>query len=649
MNQETFLDVFFGPGNDSWPGRDPGAGAAEFLAGFMADFAVKGSSIPYILPRNEPGKATKHIYVIPRDVRHANAVREWLNAFVVPSHAALADRPEPLRGGDPIDDAVAAFVGHRRVFVLEHSQATSRELWRALKRMHRVITHRPVTHWTETLPVGRLLAEFELAMAAGDHRSSAELLNRLEGAGLGGMNIAYLTVKRLARMGRHSELLRLPLLRDVVATRPPLPVREAILDALHSTLVAAPLAEGNLDRALEVLERDASVAPGLADGPLTDFGVEALTVLALTSAGSGNVVLWQRLQADESAWQRLVGAKLGVVEYLESLHPTFRPHTAEPKELTAEERKAETPTAPGSWTELVEEIAAGRDVRPAMAEEAWRSWEPAVASDNALAELLNRLDDDSAERAWELAGAFVEADGFGQPASLTARAFLTNALTYSRFRFSDMAGIVALLEISLRDGLAAGEYRQLLADLGDESASWVSVNNASIVLDICDAIARAPSPDQEARRRIAERLLAPMASQRTRLEADQLALARIIDGELGLELPWDVKRESGAPGTMPNTARQVLLYSLDDGVLRRAGDALKEAAPALVIQYSNDHVGSPRLKQWVRRADVIIMATRCATHAATGFIRAQARKDTIIREADGSGSASLLRAVASAL
>jgi hypothetical protein len=654
VNHETFLDIFFGTGNQSWPGRDPASKTAAFLAELLTAFTSDTPGLPYILPRNEPGQQNKYVYVIPRDARQANTVREWLNAFVVPSYATFADRIEPLRPGDPIDDAVAAFAGHRRVLVLEHDHKTARDLWIVLKRMHRAIKNRPAVQWNDIRPVGRLLTDFDVAMAAGDHRTAAELLTRLEGVGLGAMNITYLTVKRLARMGRHSELLRLPQLRDVVATRPPVPVREAILDALHSTLAARPIADGDLTAARTALARQAALAPGLADGPLTDLSAEALTVLALTAAETGDVHLWRRLRADEVAWTRLAGTRAGVAEYVESSRAAFQPQDvpdpapALVQPLKAEETPAPVPT-PSSWPELVEAIAEGRDMRPVLAEEKWRSWEPAAASDKVLADLLNGLDNDSAERAWDIVGAFVEADGFRQPASRTARAFLINALTYSRFHFSDMAGIVALLEIALRGGLAAGEYSLLLGDIAAESARWVSVNNAAIVLDMCDAVARAASPDPEARKRIADILLAPLADQRSRLEPDQLALARIIDDELRLGLPWDVEKPPQAASAVAGIPRKVLLYSLDEGVLRRAVTALHSIAPALTVKTSSDHVGSPRLKQWVKGADIVVMATRCATHAATGFIRAEAGENTVIREADGAGSASLLRAVSEAL
>ncbi|WP_229072214.1 protein DpdD [Actinoplanes sp. DH11] len=652
VNRDAFLDVFFGTGNESWPGRSPqNTKAVSFLDEFLDLSAGPGSAVPHVLPRTVRSQTAKYVYVIPQDVRQANTVREWLNAFVVPSYATFVARPEALRAGDPIDDAVAAFAGHRRVFVLEHPAEKGADLWRALRLMVQTIAQRPATEWHDVLPVGRLLAEFELAMAAGDHRSTAALLSRLEGSGLGGMNIAYLTVKRLARLGQHAELLRLPQLLDVIATRPPAPVREAILDALHSTLVAGPLTEAGPDAARLALAEQASLAPRLADGPLNGLGTEALTVLALAAAGTDDAALWQRLRADQIAWARLSEAKL-VAEYVETFRPAFRPQPAEtPKEIVTRAEPVEnvTGTTPAGWVALVEAIAADRDIRLVMAEERWRDWEPAAASDQVLADLLNGLDNDGAERAWQIVGAFVEADGYRRPASRTARAFLANALSYSRFEFSDMAGIVALLEIALRGALSANEYSALLADLSAESARWVSVNHASIVLDMCDVIARASSPVEEARQRITEALLAPLAQKRARLETDQLALARIIDGELGLGLPWDVNREAGDTGSTPVTAREVLLYSLDEGALRRAGEALKQLAPSLNIQFSSDHVGGPRLKQWVRRADVIIMATRCATHAATGFIRAEARAATVIREADGAGSASLLRAASSAL
>jgi hypothetical protein len=486
-------------------------------------------------------------------------------------------------------------------------------------------------------------------MAAGDHHATADLLRTLEGTGVSGMNITYLGIKRLARLGHHAELLRSPSLPDVVNTRPPLPVREAILDAIYSTMIATALADGDLDRAKDAVTEGGQLVPALADGPLTELSAEALSVVAVAAVATNDSALWGRLRSDEEAWRRLTDSPMhaillaGQAEIPEATEPVGDPAAlVEPAELGVAQ--------PESWPDLLAAVARSADVRAVIAEESWRSWPPPATADSCLAERLNGLDDDAAERAWEVVGAFVDSDGYRQPASLTASAFLVNAFTYNRFRSDDLAGVAALLEIALRGGLAADDYRSLLDDLRAECDRWVSLNQATSVLDICDNVARAPCPDQEARLRLMHSLLLPLSLQSGRLEVDQLELARIIDRELRLDLVW-ARPGDGSPDqpTVTHKARDVLLYSLDETVLARVSTALSALSLGLRVRVSSDQVGGPQLKQWVNRADIVVMATRCATHAATGFIRSNARAGAIIREADGSGSASLLRAVSAVL
>ena len=78
-------------------------------------------------------------------------------------------------------------------------------------------------------------------------------------------------------------------------------------------------------------------------------------------------------------------------------------------------------------------------------------------------------------------------------------------------------------------------------------------------------------------------------------------------------------------------ATQVLLYSLDERVLERTKTLLGEIAPNADVRLSHDKVGSQSLKQQARGAEVIVMATRCAKHAATGFIRQHASGTSVVR------------------
>jgi hypothetical protein len=637
MDVNDFLEIFFGPGNLVWPDRDPDSNVGKFLGEYLC-LLTEQSDVPYILPRNDPTTRRRFVYVVPRQSRHAAVVREWLTAFVVPSHAYFIREAYPVRADDPIDLAVQTFVGHAKIYVVEYPAENRSGLWRALARMRDAVRQRPPSTWFAPVPVGRLLAEFDLAMAAGDHSASAELLGRLAATGMTGMNVSYLTVKRLARLGCHGQLLRLPELRSVVAACPPGPVREAILDAMYSTAIAEPLSRSAVADARDALAvRGGELVPALADGPLTGFGVEALTVLAVAASSMDDKNLIARLRQEE-AWAAVTKLVPDLVEAgAENVAPDFNPNSA-------------TPVPPMSWLELVVAVAAGDDIRKIIAEESWKAWPAAADADDKIAKVLSQLDNDGAERAWSIVGSFVDSDRYQRPASLTAREFLANALTHSRFGPGDLAGIVALTEIALRSGLASDSYRSLLDDLNAETNRWVSVDRASIVLDLADLLARAPCPDPEARVRLTGALLRPLNAQQTRLEVDQLELARKLGSELGLELFWGSSNaDSETDNLVDVPACNVLLYSLDEHVLDRTRNTLQELAPRVTITCSNDYVGSRQLKQWARRADVIVMATRCATHAATGFIRANAQRGTVVLEADGSGSASLLRAATASL
>lgn len=93
---------------------------------------------------------------------------------------------------------------------------------------------------------------------------------------------------------------------------------------------------------------------------------------------------------------------------------------------------------------------------------------------------------------------------------------------------------------------------------------------------------------------------------------------------------------------------RVLLYSLDEAVLVRCAEEIKQLAPAVDAAMASDHVGSAQLRQKARSADLVVIATRCAKHAATGFIT-QHTRTKYIHYADGSGSASMLRAAVNGL
>lgn len=644
---DIFIDAFFGPANPVWSDRDPNSAIGRRLAPYLQVLRY-GTGVPIVLPRQNPQTRQWVAYVIPRDARYAGAVSELLQAFVGPTYARFDGLPTNLADEDPIDQAVVRFAGHHLIFVIESPRAVEKRMWDALRLMQQTLAVRPHRSWHAPVPVGRLLAQFEIALASGANSASAAILDQLTATGgLNANNLSQLRIKRLARLGRSSELLRLPDLVDVATTRPPVPVRDAILGAVYATSLAKPLSTGDLETAKARLIEAGTLVPALMEGPLTNLSPEALAVLAMAA--------WI---ADSTPIGEFLRQSPEVLAAVEQLAPGLAAHYREPAGAVDTDglptgdqaESAETPAAPKSWLECITRLAGHDANREIIDQELWRSWAPASDADNDIAAALEQLDDEAAGRAWHLVAAFVDSDQYRRPAAKTAREFLGNALTHDRFSPGDLAGIVALAEIFLRASPDATTYARLLDDLAAEATRWVGPDRATVVLDLADLLASAPCPDEEARLRLAHQLLRPLSDHPKRLDADQLTFAARLSPELGAALTWPQPDDHGTAHRLADVpALDLLLYSLDKRVLDRVRAELRLQAPQVSVTVRHDHVGSRQLKQWTRKADAIVMATRCATHAATGFIRAHCRPDAIVREADGSGSASLLRAATIAI
>lgn len=88
------------------------------------------------------------------------------------------------------------------------------------------------------------------------------------------------------------------------------------------------------------------------------------------------------------------------------------------------------------------------------------------------------------------------------------------------------------------------------------------------------------------------------------------------------------------------------MYSLQESALRRAARVIEELSPGSRVDTFNDHVGgSAALRKASTTADIFIIATGAAKHAATTFIEDHRPKGLQTGYARGKGSASLLEAL----
>ncbi|ADO70531.1 protein DpdD [Stigmatella aurantiaca] len=223
-------------------------------------------------------------------------------------------------------------------------------------------------------------------------------------------------------------------------------------------------------------------------------------------------------------------------------------------------------------------------------------------------------------------------------------------------RVEQLQALCEVTEALIRIGLTAGEYRSALTSLRE---TWMRVAAASLgdwALDTLDMLVNHPAADPEERAQFFHEVTRYLQHHMRRTSREQILLLRDLAKELALHVPspleqrlQDESRENSASGGTLAAAlegRKIALYSLKANVLERVTRVIKQLAPtARVACFSDKAGGSPALKQQAATADIFVIATAAAKHAATEFIGVNRPKGAATLYAAGQGSASMLRAL----
>jgi len=639
QQNERFISAFFASPNAVWPNADPTHDTADYLRQFIA--ALDGrNEIPLILPRKHEDWQTASAYVICWDTAHAGRIRYLLESAVAHNWCHFDGRVARLDSSDPVDSAVLNLVGAGTTFILRPVQSTSTPMFQALSRLVKLLASAPPRQASTPRPIGRMLTDFELALASGLAQTSADLLREIEQVGgISHENTAFLHVRRLGRLGRDKDLLSDPALPTLILAEPPRLVREAVLGAWGRTHLAdCDLESGTLSDAIETLRSTRPDVAMVVDGSLAaSTDLNALSVAALVAIAREDAGLARALSTSGLTLPHAVRARLQLVASGEEL-----PQEALVVRETTIGEPVESP-APNSWAEWFDSIQTSEP--PSISIEMAQAWPPAFLADSDLAERVDELSETATPLLFGGLAAFIETDGFSNPAWRTAAALLRLHLLTGRLTPSDLGAVSALLEIFLRGAPDEAAYVALLEDLQAFGSQWVAVTNPATAVDIADRVACGPVVNQNARAIFVAGTLGPLHSQRHRLSPHMRVMASLATSDVGLGWDWSVDEPELPPAsTIINSRPTILLYSLDTGVLARVSAALAQLVPGSTVHSSSAKVGSAALKHQARNSDLIVVATRCAAHAATGFITDNAGAARICYP-DGSGSGSMMRAV----
>lgn len=176
-------------------------------------------------------------YAVAHSPRQARELREYLLAFVGPSHSDFSGQAAEWNPADPVEAELAASLPHG--FRLTPRGGDTDAVAKLFGRLRQMLRERPARQRSDPPPLGKLLRDFELLLRAADWPAAAALLDRLRERGqLTSDQLAGLNLRLLAGQGRWAEVLSAPELPAMTAGRMPVAVAEAVAAAVFNEHLA---------------------------------------------------------------------------------------------------------------------------------------------------------------------------------------------------------------------------------------------------------------------------------------------------------------------------------------------------------------------------------------------------------------------------
>jgi hypothetical protein len=286
MTSEEFLQTFYTEPNLTYE-RITGDYAEKLRYSLQA--VRGGCSVPAFLPvrkvQSEPGRW----YGVLEPTRPIRELEEVARTAVAPSLGSITTRAV-LPGPDGALEALLEETFSRTWLRIDlRSDDNVGEMVRsALERQVRNLLRRPTIDLSLSRTIARIRADIDLAVTESDAAAVDRLLQELSVLPtVTAENRLYVTIDAYSRLGRHQAVFDLEDLDRIVQSRPPRPVRLALLTSLRGLLS---LEERTLDD-LQLLP--ASVGPLLAEmleqapQPETVAQVEALLAANVLTSATG--------------------------------------------------------------------------------------------------------------------------------------------------------------------------------------------------------------------------------------------------------------------------------------------------------------------------------------------------------------------------
>ena len=203
------------------------------------------------------------------------------------------------------------------------------------------------------------------------------------------------------------------------------------------------------------------------------------------------------------------------------------------------------------------------------------------------------------------------------------RALVTDFLIFDTRTAESLGLALSLLDGWLSTGPQAVEYAEALDDFRGILDGLISERTLDPLIDLAELLVIHPAQARDAREDLWAELQSRLKGFQARMTRSQVAIlngvCQVMGGPRVFEMPVRDEEEADRAATWEGT---IGIYSLRSAVGQRVVDTLSERAPGARVDWRNDHVSTPSLRQWAARGDVIAVDWSAAKHAATDAIRA---------------------------
>ena len=270
-----------------------------------------------------------------------------------------------------------------------------------------------------------------------------------------------------------------------------------------------------------------------------------------------------------------------------------------------------------------------------------------------LASRLGSLDEESLARLGDHGGAFMAAHS-SLFAAVDGAELCERVLAGFAVSEKNSVGIrlqtVALLEYLAASAPEAETLASSLVWTEDILRAATSAVTANWTVDVLQAATTGPPAIAlEAKTRLFYAALDVLRPVRSGLSLADIEGLRLVAEELAISLPDDFEvQQSDSDPAAPYRHLQdsvVVLYSLTESATTRAAQTLRRLLPGVDVRTTSDHDGSSQLAALSANADVFVMVSASAKHAATNFIKDH-RAGLPIIQVNSRGSSAILRELA---